>query len=103
NSTAQSEGKLLHVAVGEREPVRVGEVIAQIETAAAPAAAPSKGKESDVDHAEVPPEGAGGRAPVPVASPVPDAVNGGERQRLSPAVRKLASEHGIDPSSLRGS
>ncbi|TMC82838.1 MAG: 2-oxo acid dehydrogenase subunit E2 [Chloroflexi bacterium] len=97
------EGKLVKIAVGEGETVRVGAVIAQIETAAAPAAAPSKGKESDVAHAEVPPEGAGGRAPVPVASPVPDAVNGGERQRLSPAVRKLASEHGIDPSSLRGS
>jgi len=97
------EGKLVKIAVGEGETVRVGAVIAQIETAAAPAAAPSKGKESDVAHTEVPPEEAGGRAPVPVASPVPDAVNGGERQRLSPAVRKLASEHGIDPSSLRGS
>ena len=97
------EGKLVKIAVGEGETVRVGAVIAQIETAAAPAAAPSKGKESDVAHTEVPPEGAGGRAPVPVVSPVPDAVNGGERQRLSPAVRKLASEHGIDPSSLRGS
>src|SRR5437660_3120679 len=97
------EGKLVKIAVGEGETVRVGAVIAQIETAAAPAAAPSKDKESDVAHTEVPPEEAGGRAPVPVASPVPDAVNGGERQRLSPAVRKLASEHGIDPSSLRGS
>ena len=97
------EGKLVKIAVSEGETVRVGAVIAQIETAAAPATAPSKGKESDAAHTEVPPEPAGGRAPAPVASPVPDAVNGGERHRLSPAVRKLASEHGIDPSSLRGS
>src|SRR5437879_9342668 len=96
------EGKLVKIAVGEGETVRVGAVIAQIETAAAPAAAPSKGKESDVAHTEVPTEGAGGRATVPVASPVPDAVNGRERQRLSPAVRKLASAPGIDPSSPPG-
>src|SRR5712664_1570875 len=30
-------------------------------------------------------------------------AGGGERARLSPAVRKLAAEHGIDPTSLRGS
>ncbi len=96
------EGKLVKIAVSEGETVRVGAVIAQIETAA-PAGAPSKDKESGVAHTEVPPEPAEGKAPAPVSRPVPDAVNGGERQRLSPAVRKLASEHGIDPSSLRGS
>jgi len=35
------EGKLVKIAVGEGETVRVGAVIAQIETAAAPAAAPT--------------------------------------------------------------
>ncbi len=97
------EGKLVKIAVGEGETVRVGAVIAQIETAAAPAAAPSKDKESGVAHTEVPPERAGGKTPAPVPRPVPQAENGGERQRLSPAVRKLASEHGIEPASLRGS
>src|SRR2546430_11536278 len=50
------EGKLVKIAVGEGETVRVGAVIAQIETAAAPAATPSKAKESGVAHTEVPPE-----------------------------------------------
>jgi len=36
--------------------------------------------------------------------PVGDAGDGaGERARLSPAVRKLAAEHGIDAAALRGS
>ena len=102
------EGKLVKIAVGEGETVRVGAVIAQIETAAAAAsaaaapAAPAKEREVATAHTEVPPEPAGGKAPAPVSRAVP-VENGGERQRLSPAVRKLASEHGIDPASLRGS
>ena len=99
------EGKLLKIAVGEGETVRVGAVIAQIETSApAPAAAAQpKPKEAGVAHTEVPPEPAGGQAPAPVAAPSTDTGDGAERQRLSPAVRKLAAEHGIDPGSLRGS
>jgi 2-oxoisovalerate dehydrogenase E2 component (dihydrolipoyl transacylase) len=83
------EGKLISIAVGEGETVRVGAVIAQIETtAAAPAA---KERAAGTAHTEVPPE-----------TPAP-AANGGERARRSPAVRKLAAEHRIDPTSLRGS
>jgi 2-oxoisovalerate dehydrogenase E2 component (dihydrolipoyl transacylase) len=86
------EGKLLKIAVGEGETVRVGAVIAQIETAAA--AAPAK--EAPVATAAP--------LPAPVAAPPPaQEANGGEQPRLSPAVRKLAAEHGIDPTSLRGS
>ena len=96
------EGKLVKIAVAEGETVRVGAVIAQIETAAAAAAAPAKDKEAGVAHTEVSPaEPAAGRAPQ--AQPVPQAANGGEHARLSPAVRKLAAEHNIDPTSLRGS
>src|SRR5690348_3451999 len=97
------EGKLVKIAVGEGETVRVGAVIAQIETAAAAAAtqAPAKEKEKEAAAApaEVPPEPSAGQAPAAVA----EAANGGERARLSPAVRKLAAEHSIDPTSLRGS
>src|SRR5690349_15652986 len=97
------EGKLVKIAVGEGETVRVGAVIAQIETAAAAAAtqAPAKEKEKEAAAApaEVPPEPSAGQAPAAVA----EAANGGERARLSPAVRKLAAESGIDPTSLRGS
>src|SRR2546421_3839208 len=105
------EGKLVKIAVSEGETVRVGSVIAQIETgpAAAGAATQPKPKEAGVGRTDVPPEPAGGKAPAPTAAPpasvgdVADGANGGDRQRLSPAVRKLAAEHGIDPSSLRGS
>jgi len=96
------EGKLVKIAVGEGETVRVGAVIAQIETAAAAAAqtpAKEKEKEAATAPAKVPPEPSTGQAPAAVA----EAANGGERARLSPAVRKLAAEHGIDPTSLRGS
>src|SRR5215471_1175862 len=97
------EGKLLKIAVSEGETVRVGAIIAQIETAAATGA---PAKEAP---ATTPPAGDGAPAtaatPVPAAAPVTKAAeaDGGERSRLSPAVRKLAAEHGIDPTSLRGS
>src|SRR5207302_6036172 len=99
------EGKLVKIAVSEGETVRVGAVIAQIETGAAPAAgAPApKEKAAGAAHTEVPPEPAGGRAPAPVAAAPVAAGDGSERLRLSPAVRKLAAETGIDPASLRGS
>jgi 2-oxoisovalerate dehydrogenase E2 component (dihydrolipoyl transacylase) len=97
------EGTLIKIAATEGETVRVGSVIAQIETAgagsattAAPAtaAATAPAKER--------------QAPAPAQAPLPSppsvaAGNGGEHQKLSPAVRKLAAEHGIDPATLRGS
>ena len=99
------EGKLVKISATEGETVRVGAVIAQIEVqdaAGAPSQAPAKpSREAGIAHTEVPPEPAGGSAGTAVAAP---ADNGGaERARLSPAVRKLAAEHGIDAASLRGS
>jgi 2-oxoisovalerate dehydrogenase E2 component (dihydrolipoyl transacylase) len=95
------EGKLIKIAATEGETVRVGSVIAQIETAgagsaaaAAPAPAAAPVKEREVPTAAP--------APAPTAAPVASG-NGGEHHKLSPAVRKLAAEHGIDPTSLRGS
>src|SRR5881392_2971771 len=64
------EGKLVKIAVNEGETVRVGAVIAQIETGAAAVAAPSppaNEKEAAVAHTEVPPEPSGGKAPAPTA------------------------------------
>src|SRR3989442_9917900 len=65
------EGKLVKIAVGEGETVRVGSVIAQIETGA-PAGAPTgqaKEKEAAVAHTEAPPSQVTGTAPTPVAVP----------------------------------
>ena len=105
------EGKLVRISVTEGETVRVGAVIAQIEvagagTADAPAPAPAgqPSRAAAVAHAEViPAEPAGGQAPGPVAASPTGQDGAGERARLSPAVRKLAAEHGIDAASLHGS
>src|SRR5579872_5784614 len=101
------EGKLVKISVSEGETVRVGAVIAQIETGGAAAAAPgAKPAASPGATTEVPPQPEGGPAPAPRApdeAAVPVAAGGNDHPRLSPAVRKLAGEHGIDPSTLRGS
>jgi 2-oxoisovalerate dehydrogenase E2 component (dihydrolipoyl transacylase) len=100
------EGKLVKISVPEGETVRVGAVIAQIEVAggtatAPPSATPAGG--TGVAHTEVPPEPDGGPVPEAAAIAAPDEDGEAERPRLSPAVRKLASEHGIDAASLHGS
>jgi 2-oxoisovalerate dehydrogenase E2 component (dihydrolipoyl transacylase) len=101
------EGKLVKISVSEGETVRVGAVIAQIEVAgatpAAASAAPAQAGETGVAHSEVPPAPAGGAKPGAVAAPTSGDDGSGERARLSPAVRKLAAEHGIDAAALRGS
>jgi len=91
------EGKLVKITAAQGETVLVGAVIAQIEVAgASPAPAASAKAESKAAEA----------APVAVAAApaaevaVTGAGNGGAR--LSPAVRKLAAEHGLDPTTLRG-
>jgi len=96
------EGTLVKISAGEGETVRVGAVIGQIEVAGAGTpAAPAR--ETGVAHPEVPPEPAAGRAPATPAPPARSEDGNGERAKLSPAVRKLAAEHGIDAASLRGS
>ena len=92
------EGTLVKIDAGEGQVVRVGAVIAQIETgaaAAAPAPAPATPKAA--------PHPAAAPAPAPTAAPAQRAPGGEEHARLSPAVRKLAAERGIDPSSIQGS
>jgi 2-oxoisovalerate dehydrogenase E2 component (dihydrolipoyl transacylase) len=104
------EGKLVKISAAEGEVVRVGAVIAQIEVAGAgtPAEPPRAGRGG----AEAPATAtAPAAAPAPVAAPArsearaaaPTAPSGEDHPRLSPAVRKLAAEHGIDATSLRGS
>jgi 2-oxoisovalerate dehydrogenase E2 component (dihydrolipoyl transacylase) len=100
------EGKLVKISVTEGETVRVGAVLGQIEVAGAVAAAAAPAKpagDAGVAPTEVPPEPASGPALVTAAVAAPIENGGGERARLSPAVRKLAAEHGIDAGSLRGS
>ena len=92
------EGKLVKIAVTEGETVMVGAVLAQIEVA------PAAGAAAPAAPAKVAREGAtSAPAPATTSLAAPSESGDGERARLSPAVRKLASENGIDAASLRGS
>jgi pyruvate/2-oxoglutarate dehydrogenase complex dihydrolipoamide acyltransferase (E2) component len=100
------EGKLVKITAASGETVRVGAVIAQIEVGGATAAQPDATKAA----AERQPQAAVAKqAAVQASGPAVEAPSpadvgeaGGERLRLSPAVRKLVAEHGIDAGSLRG-
>jgi 2-oxoisovalerate dehydrogenase E2 component (dihydrolipoyl transacylase) len=89
------EGTLVKITAAQGETVQVGAVIAQIEVAGAPASTPdATKKQAAVSQAA--------EAPGPTAEPA--VAGGGDgRARLSPAVRKLAAEHGLDPTTLQGS
>jgi 2-oxoisovalerate dehydrogenase E2 component (dihydrolipoyl transacylase) len=90
------EGKLVKITAAQGETVQVGAVIAQIEVAGATAS----GSDAAPEQAAV--TQAATEAPGPAAEPA--AAGGGDgRARLSPAVRKLAAEHGLDPTTLQGS
>jgi len=76
--------------------VEVGAVIARLEAgggaaSSAPAPAPSA------------PAPAPSAAPAPAPAAAKTASDDGEPMTLSPAVRRLVLEHGLDPSSIRGS
>jgi 2-oxoisovalerate dehydrogenase E2 component (dihydrolipoyl transacylase) len=97
------EGKLVKITAAQGETVQVGAVIAQIEVAGAaastsdpiPATSPQALQSATVSQAVT-------EAPGPASETT--ATGGGDgRARLSPAVRKLAAEHGLDPTSLQGS
>jgi len=100
------EGKLVKISATEGEVVRVGSVIAQIEVAGAGTPAPAAEAPTTSTPASVPARSsAATAAPAPAPAPTRTAAptGGDEHARLSPAVRKLAAEHGIDATSLRGS
>ena len=92
------EGTLVKIDAGEGQVVRVGAVIAQIETSAAgPAKAPAQ-----VEAAAAPAPEAPTPVSAPAAAPHAQPGAGDDHMKLSPAVRKLAAERGIDPGSVRG-
>ena len=91
------EGTLTSILVPEGETVPIGTAIAEITTADSVAPEPAP--------AAAPPTPEPARAPAPAAEPSPasrpqaSAAAGG----YSPAVRRLATEHGIDLSLVSGS
>src|SRR5205823_1252866 len=86
------EGKLLRISVAEGSTIPVGVEIAVIEVAGADApVAPVAAT------APVPPT-----LPSPARGERPASSFPGEGSRLSPAVRRLAAEHDIDPTRIAG-
>ena len=93
--------KEFKVAVGDT--VEVGAVIAVIEDGVA------AGESTEVKEREAPvpaPEPKAEAAPAPTAAPAPAQAKeaaGDGAQTLSPAVRRAVLEHGVDPSTIKGS
>src|SRR5205085_1916421 len=97
------EGKLVKISAAAGEVVKVGAVIAQIETVAGapPPAAPAQEAPTTASAPAAAPKAS---ATAPTATPHLAAARGGIADaKLSPAVRKLAGEHGIDPATIAGS
>lgn len=90
-------GKITKILVQEGETVPIGTPICEMEV---------EGEEAEETAApaavEVPPAAESKEAPAPArAEPSTKAESG--RGRYSPAVRRLAKEHGIDPAAVNGS
>src|SRR5262245_15760266 len=90
------EGRLLRISVPEGTTIPIGVEIAVIELAGAEAAPPAQAEPAGPPEAAEAPAAPGppaGRAETPAAP----------RQRLSPVVRRLAEELGVDPAGIPGS
>ena len=99
------EGKLVRISVPEGTTIPIGVEIAIIELAGADAetAATSGPAAAPAATAAPPAEEAAAVAAQPSPNAVGARAPGGPRQRLSPVVRRLAEEHGIDPAQIAGS
>ncbi|NCF79079.1 MAG: 2-oxoglutarate dehydrogenase complex dihydrolipoyllysine-residue succinyltransferase [Alphaproteobacteria bacterium] len=99
---AQSAGVLAEVTVAEGETVEVGALLGSIgegtgkENAAENIAPPAADPVADKAPAETAP--AASAEPTPAAAPAPI----GEASALSPAVRRVVKEHGLDPAQITG-
>jgi len=95
--TAEVDGRIT-IAVEAGTEVLVGQVVASIEAGAAgnapsaPAAAPAAAKPAAPVSAAAP--------AAPIATPV--AAKSGAAAEVSPAVRRLSAETGLDPAALEG-
>jgi len=94
-----SAGTLVEVKNQAGETVPVNQIVAVLETDAAAAAAPPPAKAAPASAAAP-----AGTAPAPLAAaaPAPAAPAAAEGAFVSPVVRKIAAEHGIDPSRIPG-
>jgi pyruvate dehydrogenase E2 component (dihydrolipoamide acetyltransferase) len=94
---ADVAGTLLEILVEENESAPVGAIIARIGD---PDAAPASGGDSPTENAPAPPAPA---AETTASAPPAPVSNGNGRVKASPLARRIASELGVDLSTLSGS
>ncbi len=101
--TDKVAGTLGDIIAKEGDTVNVGALLATINegaaAAASPAPAPAAKAQAAMPASAAPAPAASAPAPAPAAS---DEAEGGNLT-LSPAVRRLVLEHGLDPSKIKGS
>jgi pyruvate dehydrogenase E2 component (dihydrolipoamide acetyltransferase) len=103
-------GTLLQITAGEDQTVEVGGQLAIVGAAGgqaapepeAPAPAPEQAPQQPEPQAQAPAEPAPPAQPAQPAAAAPAQTNDGAAPYVTPLVRKLASEHDIDLSSLQG-
>ena len=98
---AQSAGVLAEVTVAEGETVEVGALLGSI--------GEGTGKENATENTAPPPETAPAASAEPTPAPPPAAAPPaaepapiGDASALSPAVRRVVEEHGLDPAQITG-
>jgi 2-oxoisovalerate dehydrogenase E2 component (dihydrolipoyl transacylase) len=96
------EGTLVKINIGEGTTVAIGTEIAQMEVEGAAPEAQEAAQAATPD-APVEAEPSAAAALSTAQETVAEAAAGATKGRLSPAVRRLAEEHGIDPTRLQGS
>jgi 2-oxoglutarate dehydrogenase E2 component (dihydrolipoamide succinyltransferase) len=108
--TAEADG-ILHISVAAGETVAIGDVVGTIDTEGAPAAKEEKpdaaAKEAAAEEAKAEkPAPAKAEKAAPPAAKAPEkpapASDLPEDMALSPAVRRLVREKGIDPKQVKG-
>jgi 2-oxoglutarate dehydrogenase E2 component (dihydrolipoamide succinyltransferase) len=102
-----SAGVLKEIKVGEGQTVPIQTVVGVIDAAGSAATAPAPSAPAPAKAAvpAAPPAAAPKAAPAPVAAApkaAPPAAQDGGRIHSSPLVRRMASEHGIDLSTITG-
>ncbi|MBT6429501.1 MAG: 2-oxoglutarate dehydrogenase complex dihydrolipoyllysine-residue succinyltransferase, partial [Rhodospirillaceae bacterium] len=93
---APSAGVLSEIAAGEETVVAVGGLLGRLDETQTATAAPAAAPEVPVAAAPVP------AAPAPAPAPVAPAPTAAVTMALSPAVRRLVQEHGLNAATIPG-
>lgn len=93
---APAAGVLGQLIFSEGDTVQVGSILTTIESSGAAVATAAAAPQPAIAKSEAAP------APAAVAAPAPTPAPTGEPVSLSPAVRRLVLEHGLDPTSIKG-